>query len=133
MLPPPAGDSLSKNPLLGDPPSPPAGDPRGLGRALALASIAVAAWLPSAIGAGFAFDDREAIEQNPLVEGSLPWTAAFEQDYWQHRGAAGHFRPLASLSLRLDRALWGDLGAGFHATNVALHALVVLAAALLLP
>ncbi len=102
-----------------------------LGRALALVAIALCAWLPSTFGAGFAFDDREAIEHNPVVEGSLPWTAAFRQDYWEHRGAAGHFRPLATLTLRLDRALWDD-GAGFHATNVWLHGLVVFAAALFL-
>jgi len=108
---------------------PPARD--GLGRALLLGALALLAWLPSAVAAGFAFDDREAIEHNPVVEGTLPWTAAFQRDYWEHRGAAGHFRPLASLSLRLDRWIWGEHAAGFHATNVLLHVLVVFAAALL--
>ena len=103
----------------------------GVGQALALSALALLAWLPSALGAGFAFDDREAIEHNPLVEGALSWTAAFQQDYWEHRGAAGHFRPLSSLSLRFDRALWGESGTGFHATNIALHLLVVFVAALL--
>ncbi|HTF91015.1 MAG TPA: tetratricopeptide repeat protein [Planctomycetota bacterium] len=117
--------------------APPARDPSaprawdGIGQALVLVALSLLAWLPSAVGGGFSFDDREAIEGNPVVEGGLPWTAAFQQDYWEHRGAAGHFRPLASLSLRFDRAAWGEQGAGFHATNVILHALVVFAAAML--
>ena len=109
--------------------------PRGfddLGLALLMSCLAVLAWLPAAVNAGFSFDDREAIEHNGVIEGDLPWSAAFERDYWEHRGAAGHFRPLASLALRFDRALWGEHAAGFHVTNVALHALVVFLAALLL-
>jgi len=114
------------------PPPAPEANRDAIGKAAACAALAFAAWLPAAIGAGFSFDDREAIEGNPVVEGALPFSAAFERDYWAHRQAAGHFRPLASLALRFDRALWGDWAAGFHVTNVLLHALVVFLAALLL-
>ncbi|MBK8179032.1 MAG: tetratricopeptide repeat protein [Planctomycetes bacterium] len=96
------------------------------------ALLSLAAWLPSALGAGFSFDDREAVEHNPVVLGTVPWQEAFRRDYWEHRGAAGHYRPLATLTLRLDRALWGAEEAGFHLTNVLLHALVVLVAGFLL-
>lgn len=101
------------------------------GRAWLFVALALLAWAPAAVRAGFSFDDREAIEHNPYVEGSLPWAAALSRDAWEHRGAAGHYRPLAAASLRADRAWWGEQGVGFHATNVLLHALVVACAALL--
>jgi len=116
---------------------PPATDPTRAGpgarpsRPLALLLLLVlAAWSGAVARGGFAYDDREAILGNPVVEGTLPWTAAFQRDYWHHRGDAGHFRPTASLSLRLDRALWGEDPAGYHATGVLLHLAVVLLAAL---
>ena len=95
-----------------------------LARVMLLSALALAAWLPAAFGAGFSFDDREAIEGNGVVDGSLPWSAAFERDYWEHRQAAGHFRPWASLLLRCDHALWGERALGFHLTNALLHAAV---------
>ena len=35
-----------------------------------------------------------------------------------------YYRPLVMLSFALDRALWGDLAAGFHLTNLLLHVAV---------
>jgi protein O-mannosyl-transferase len=96
------------------------------------AALALLAWAASFPAGGFSFDDAEAIVGNPVVEGSLPLTEAFERDFWHHLGDAGHYRPLAALSLRLDRALWGEWIPGYHATNILLHALVVLFATLFL-
>jgi len=101
----------------------------------ALALVALLAWSAAVVRGGFAFDDREAIEGNPVVQGELPLAAAFARDYWHHRGDAGHYRPLSALLLRADRAVWkpqpeGQAGSrGFHATNVALHVGVLLLAA----
>jgi Flp pilus assembly protein TadD len=94
--------------------------------------LALLAWAPSSARNGWSFDDSEAVRGNPLVEGSLPALEAFERDYWEHLGRAGHYRPIAALSLRLDRALHGERAWGFHLTNVLLHAGVVAFAALLL-
>lgn len=88
--------------------------------------LALLAWAPSIFSAGFSYDDREAIFENPAVAGALPLSAAFERDYWHHRGDAGHYRPLATASLRLDHSLWGSDARGYHATNVLLHVAVVL-------
>jgi tetratricopeptide (TPR) repeat protein len=88
-------------------------------------ALALVAWSGSILRAGFSFDDREAIEANPVVEGGLPWSAAFQRDYWEHVGAAGHYRPLATLALRLDHGLYGDRAFGFHLTNILLHLLAV--------
>ena len=93
--------------------------------------LALAAWVPSVWIGGWALDDREAIFGNPVVEGTLPVLAAFERDYFHHLVDTGGWRPLASLSLRLDRAVFEDDPRGFHATNVVLHALVTALAALL--
>ena len=35
-----------------------------------------------------------------------------------------YYRPLVMLSFALDRAVWGDLAAGFHLTNILLHVAV---------
>lgn len=91
--------------------------------------LALAAWCPSIWIAGFALDDRELVEGNPLVEGALPWSAAFGRDYFHHVVDTGAWRPLASLSLRVDHALFGLDPRGYHLTNVLLHALVCALAA----
>ena len=95
-----------------------------------LALLACVAWAPSIFTGGFSFDDREAIFENPVVLGDLPAYVAFERDYWFHRGPAGHYRPLTTLTLRLDHRLHDHVAAGYHASNVLLHALVVLLLAL---
>lgn len=104
---------------------------RDAARLAACVALALLAWSASIVRGGFAYDDREAVLENPVVEGSAPWSAAFERDYWDHLGPAGHYRPLASLSLRLDHRLHGpERSRGWHLTNVLLHALVVLLAGL---
>lgn len=95
-------------------------------------ALALLAWLPAVRASGWSFDDAEAIVGNPVVERSLPALAAFERDYWEHLSRAGHYRPIAVLSLRLDRWLYGDAVWGFHLTNVLLHAVVVGLAGVLL-
>lgn len=105
----------------------PGGPERWLAPAAAL--LALLAWSGSLVRSGFSYDDREVLAANPVVQGHVPWTAAFERDYWHHRGAAGHYRPLAALALRADRAAWGERALGLHATNVVLHVLVVVLAA----
>lgn len=103
-------------------------------RAAALVAIlwfaGITWWLAIPAGPGYSFDDREAIVGNPVVEGSLPLGAAFDRDYWHHLGDAGHYRPLATVALRLDasrvdvRAKEAPLA--FRWTNLALHLSVVL-------
>lgn len=87
--------------------------------------LALAAWAPAVWRGGWSYDDREVLERNPVVQGSVPWSEAFRRDYWEHVAPAGHFRPIATLSLRVDRSIWGDDARGFHATNVLLHAACV--------
>ncbi len=95
----------------------------------ALASLTMAAWLGSILAGGSAFDDVEGVFRNPLVNGTRPLWAAFLYDYWHHLGDAGHYRPVAVLSLALDQRLFGAEPRGFHTTSVLLHAAVVFFAA----
>ncbi|MFT7678219.1 MAG: tetratricopeptide (TPR) repeat protein [Planctomycetota bacterium] len=96
-----------------------------------LLAIAYLAWAPRLDSAGFSYDDLEML-QSPVVDGSQPWTAAFTQDAWHHRGDAGHWRPGAVLSLRADLALHGPIPGHFARTNVLLHHLALALAAALL-
>lgn len=89
------------------------------------------AWLPSVWIGGWALDDRELIFGNPVIDGSAAWWTALERAYFEHLGASGQWRPLASLSLRASHALWNEQVAGYHLENLALHlAVVALAAAI---
>ncbi len=105
---------------------------RGPILALLCTLLALVAWFPSVRLGGWAYDDLEILENNPVVQGDLPAQAAFEQDYWAHLGAAGHYRPLATLALRADFAISGLDPSAFHRTNALLHAAVVMLAGLCL-
>lgn len=111
--------------------SPPEGQ-RALRRIPAiLLALSLIAWMGALFPGGFAFDDSQAILDNPYVRGDQPLLTAFSQDYWHHIGDAGHYRPLASLSLRIDHALFADWSPGYHLTAILLHGLVCFAAGLL--
>lgn len=81
----------------------------------------VAAAFANAIDNEFVYDDQILVVEDPAVR--LPLSA----------GAAGlHYRPLRTLSYRLDHAIGGLDPRVFHATNVAYHAVTVLLVAALL-
>lgn len=73
-------------------------------------------------------DDIPMIVENPLVRSVGNAGEIFATNYW-HRGGAGAvgdstlYRPLTVFTYAIDHALWGPNPAGFHATNVVLHAL----------
>lgn len=90
------------------------------------------AWIGSFYLSGFALDDREILFGNPVVEGELPWTSVVDRDYWHHRGDAGHLRPSATATLRIDRRIHGESAGGYHLTNLVLHLLVIAMAWLVL-
>ena len=95
-------------------------------RSLCLLLLATALlWAGSTWRCGFSLDDREVLFGNPVVEGELPWRAVFDRDYWQHQGPAGHWRPLATSSLRIERALFGEWARGYHLSNAAAHMAVL--------
>ena len=98
----------------------------------ALALVAASALLghARALDAGFVFDDRGAIEENPVVQGGLDLGALLGTDFWGRPPGEGPgtWRPLVVLSFWLNKHVL----AWFHETNLLLHAAtsVVLALAL---
>lgn len=93
-----------------------------------LCLLTLGTWLlPLAKGPGFSYDDREAIVGNPVVEGHLPLGRAFTQDYWHHYEDAGHYRPMATVLLAMDRARSEEPEPRlFRITNVYLHVAILL-------
>jgi tetratricopeptide (TPR) repeat protein len=71
------------------------------------------------VGLGFvAWDDEILLASNPAFRG-LGW----EQLRWMAENALlGHWVPLTWLSFAFDYAVWGLRPAGYHLTNVLLHA-----------
>lgn len=91
-------------------------------------------WLPiviaivafaSGLQGGFVLDDHLAIVANPVVNGELAWTDAFSRTFWGRAldVAPPSYRPFASLSFRLDHAVYGANALGFHITSLVLYLL----------
>ena len=87
--------------------------------AVLLAGVTLFAFLP-ATRCGFVnFDDGPYVYENPIVQRGLTWDGV----RWSFTtGTLANYHPLTWLSLMLDSTLWGDSPAGFHLTNVLLHA-----------
>lgn len=86
--------------------------------ALVLVALVAAVYGRSLAG-GFVYDDSVYVSHNPDVFSdwsvqSVRW--AFTTHYFSN------WHPLTWLSYRIDGSLWGRRPAGFHATNVLLHA-----------
>jgi hypothetical protein len=75
-----------------------------------------------ALGNGFVWDDFVFIAQNPVVQDLANLPVIFTSgDAVGTGGSNPYYRPLTTTSFALDYALWGQLPAGYHATNLALH------------
>ncbi|EYC27547.1 hypothetical protein Y032_0009g791 [Ancylostoma ceylanicum] len=75
--------------------------------------------------ADFVYDDSQAILTNPVVAGDVPATEAWTLDFWGNpltRASHKSYRPLTTLSFRINAALFGMSPLSFHVTNVLLHA-----------
>jgi tetratricopeptide (TPR) repeat protein len=92
----------------------------------ALVALAAVVVYLNTLGNGFALDDVGVVRDNPHLRslGSLP--RLFFLPYWPDAQghAAGLYRPVTLASFAVNRVLTGSGPAGFHAVNVALHAIV---------
>ncbi|XP_030070737.1 protein O-mannosyl-transferase TMTC2 [Microcaecilia unicolor] len=97
----------------------------------------LAEWLCSALGlvlylntlgADFCYDDSRAIKTNQDLLPETPWTNIFFNDFWgtllTHSGSHKSYRPLCTLSFRLNYAVGGLDPWSYHLVNVLLHAAV---------
>ena len=110
---------------------------RWLAAALGVALVAIAAHAVT-LRAGFVWDDHVLIEANPRLVPPLDLAGLFGgHAFGGARGLAGervieYYRPLSTLSLALDRALWALRPFGYHLASVLLHAAASVALLLLL-
>ncbi len=74
------------------------------------------------IGHGFVYDDTRVVEGNFFIRQGKNLAALFNGRYFTVSGEIT-YRPAVTLSYFLDYALWKSRPAGFHLTNVLLHAL----------
>jgi tetratricopeptide (TPR) repeat protein len=88
--------------------------------ALALVVLAVVAHAAS-LGAGFIWDDDDYVTQNPTLIDVRGLGRI-----WLELGATPQYYPLVHTSFWIERHLWGERAAGYHAVNVLLHAANVL-------
>jgi hypothetical protein len=88
-------------------------------------------YLPSFSG-GFILDDHDLIENNPYIREPHSLISYFSQEdgivQSENRPEehTGYYRPLATLTYRIDYRLWGMMPQGFKATNFVLHLLTSL-------
>ncbi len=87
-----------------------------LAGALALIALTAIAYVPALRG-GFVWDDDAYVTANRALR-----TANGLADIWLRPGATPQYYPLTFTSFWLEWRLWGTWAAGYHATNVALHA-----------
>ncbi|XP_056311853.1 protein O-mannosyl-transferase TMTC2 [Danio aesculapii] len=80
------------------------------------------------LSADFCYDDSRAIKTNQDLLPDTPWTNILYDDFWgtllTHSGSHKSFRPLCTLSFRLNYILGGLDPYGFHMFNVGLHCCV---------
>ncbi|KAF5895952.1 transmembrane and TPR repeat-containing protein 2-like, partial [Clarias magur] len=82
------------------------------------------------LDADFCYDDSRAIKTNPDLLPETPWTNILYDDFWgtllTHSGSHKSFRPLCTLSFRLNYAMGGLEPRGYHLFNVCLHCCVTI-------
>jgi hypothetical protein len=97
---------------------------------LICAVVGLAAYLPQC-EYPFVYDDVFIVSRNPAVAGGS-WADWLTQPYWPPDIQTDPvYRPVTTLSLRLNYALFGDEPLGFRVTNALLHAICSAVVALL--
>ncbi|KAJ8373586.1 hypothetical protein SKAU_G00041660 [Synaphobranchus kaupii] len=94
---------------------------------LVCSAVALVLYL-NTLGAEFCYDDSRVIKTNQDLLPETPWINIFYDDFWgtllTHSGSHKSYRPLCTLSFRLNHALGGLEPWGYHLVNVTLHAAV---------
>ncbi|XP_030296102.1 protein O-mannosyl-transferase TMTC2-like isoform X1 [Sparus aurata] len=94
---------------------------------LVCTAVAVGLYL-NTLDADFCYDDSRAIKTNQDLLPETPWSNILYDDFWgtllTHSGSHKSFRPLCTLSFRLNYTLHGLRPWGYHLLNLVLHGLV---------
>lgn len=91
----------------------------------ALLVIAVLAVYGRTLTHGFVWDDHQIIVNNQVLEGlsTIPRLFLVEDTVEE---STGYYRPVTYITFAIERALWGEAPAGYHALNLFLHTAAVL-------
>ena len=81
---------------------------------------------PSRLLGPLLYDDKAAVQRNPVVSGATPLRRVWDLDFWgEHELSAAEshksFRPVVTLSYRLNYLLHGHDSWGYHAGNPNSH------------
>src|SRR2546430_11376293 len=87
---------------------------------LAFVLMAFATYAPSLNGE-FVWDDHYLVGENPFFRSPVFAVEVFRHHLFSESFST-YYRPVQNLSYMLDYWLWGNSPAGYHATNVLLHA-----------
>ncbi|MDP8298429.1 MAG: tetratricopeptide repeat protein [Candidatus Tantalella remota] len=95
---------------------------------IALLLLLTAALFMNTLQNSFVWDDHDLIARDTSVHDLKNIPAIFSVSYWKAppSGASGEYRPVSTLTFAIDHALWGLSPAGYHATNLLMHAANVL-------
>ena len=96
---------------------------------LAVAAIAVGTFART-VTYPFVYDDRHVIEQNPVVTAPGGWAKALASPFWPpERSIDPLYRPVTTLSFKINHAIDASGAIGCRAVNLALHAVTAVLAA----
>lgn len=84
------------------------------------ALLVFVAYLPT-LGNGFVWDDRILLRDQPALNDSSLWVSALA--HFLRSISFNYFRPVAVVTFLAEGQIWGFNPAGFHFTNILLHAL----------
>lgn len=93
---------------------------------LAVFVLSLAVYVP-ALSGPFVWDDHDLIDESSRVTELRPIGEYFGTAFWLREevepGGRTYYRPLSIFSLAVDHAIHGNNPAGFHLTNLLVHAL----------
>lgn len=78
------------------------------------------------LGHSFVWDDQYLVVDNPQIKDWRRVASLFVSDLFPPVQPSGYYRPLQALTNLADYHVWGLLPAGFHLTNILLHAAAAL-------
>src|SRR5262245_53760672 len=94
-------------------------------QAACVAAVVAIAVYASTLGHGFAYDDPRVITDNPAIRDLADWRRIFTTPSWFMDGTSTiAFRPLTTWTFAANYAVHGLAPWGYHAVNLALHAVV---------
>ena len=97
--------------------------------ALCLPALAALLFYLPTMGNAFVWDDKDLLYNQPFLRDPSAWQTALV--HFLSIISPNYFRPLAVATFLIETRLWGVNPAGFHLTNVLLHALNTLLVTLL--